>query len=62
MAVPPAETRRSWTVRPSGCRLRSYGTSIAGRATPAAKVFFYQDNLEAMEPFRNSLYTIDNAP
>jgi len=26
------------------------------------EVFFYQDNLEALEPFRNNLYTIDNAP
>ena len=26
------------------------------------EVFFHQDNLEALEPFRNSLYTIDNAP
>jgi hypothetical protein len=26
------------------------------------EVFFWQQNLEALEPFRNNLYSIDNAP
>ena len=26
------------------------------------EVFFWQENLEVMEPFRSYLYTIDNAP
>jgi len=26
------------------------------------EIFFYQENLQALEPFRDNLYTIDNAP